>query len=226
MQTNEEGESQSKEVSVEQLQAKINQLEKEKQNVVGELKDVRKSRQELQEQIDALNTKKEEVSEKEQPLEKKEGALDIDALVEEKLQKAFSARRQQEAKENKERALEKFYKKHREFHSDNDTDGAMREKLEKSLNEFRLDEIVSEADFSKRIIAAAQLIGVTERKEEETSNPYSATKKSAVSPSGKSVTLPKHVKDWAESRGKTLEEATRLYQKYPEKFGNPGVDMV
>jgi chromosome segregation ATPase len=224
MKITKEGESQEPELNIEELQEKIDKLEKEKNNVVGELIEVRKSRKELQDEIDRLAKEKDE---KEKPSIKEEDKqTDISAIVAEQVNKLLSAKQQEEAKANKEKALERFYKKHREFHPDNDSDGAMREKLEKSLGEFRLEGIISESDFSNRVRAAAQLIGVVEKEDESTTNPYSSTRKTSVSPSGETVTLPPHVAKWAKESGRTPERAKQLYEKYPHLVGKEEVDFV
>jgi hypothetical protein len=174
------GTPESTEVNVDELNQKIAQLEQDKENLVGEVKSIRKEKQDLKAQLDEVPATTEA-----KPVTDTTNldAASIAQVVEDTLAKRDASR----AKSNQVAALEEFVADHKEFDEGNDPTGLKRDALEKAVARFNTNGLTEKKDFMAVIKDAHRLLGGTDTSNDDSSgqviNPYSSTPKTTTTPS-------------------------------------------
>ena len=129
-------------------QKRIKELVKDKEGLIGQVKDQREKRQTAEEKLEkALEPK---------PGDGGEAPSDAENVV----RKVLSDERLKESKLNRETALETFLEKNKFYHKDNDPTGLRREKLKSTLNRLNTSESHSVANHIRDLEDAAKLISV------------------------------------------------------------------
>lgn len=210
--------SEENEQSVEALTKKIADLEAEKANLVGELKDDRQKRQQKDDEIATLQQALEEATKKNLNAA---DPNDVTKVVADMLAERDASM----AKSNKIAAIEKFVADHKEFHPDTDTTGKRREALVEALKRFNTDGLKTVDEFYAVIRDAHRLLvpdtGTQPSGEEEQPNPYSSTPSPSITPKvaeDKEVT-PEEKKLY-EKNGWTKERYIELRAKNPTYMAN------
>ena len=156
---------------------KYAKLEESLNNVVDELKELRKKNKEL---ADAAAPQK--------PIEEpKETIKDTIVSV---FKEIREKEKESEAEKNKELAFEKFITENKDFHPDNDTTGLKRKALQEKLSRFNTSGITSLGDFYSVIGEASILLQGNDthaNTSKEINNPYTSTGFPKVAPSGLKV---------------------------------------
>jgi hypothetical protein len=165
---------------IEELQNKIAQLTKEKDNVVNEIKEDRQKRQALEEQLSlAQKALTEMVPKPAAPAE------DIKTVVKQMLDAQLGEERASVAKGNKTAAIERFVSEHPAFKPENDTTGKLREALETKLSYFNTSNMTTLEQFYTVVRDAASLLGVNTtptNPSEPVYSPYASTPTSVIPP--------------------------------------------
>lgn len=204
----------------DELTKKIADLEAEKANIVGELKDDREKRRQLTEEKELLQKSLEDATKVNVATQAPDDIANvIKAAVEEKL----SERDASSAQSNKVAAVEKFVAENKQFHPENDVTGKLREALEAKLNAFNTNGLRTVDEFYSVIRDAASLLGVNTAPQtsSEVPNPYSATSRSSVTPLvADDKDLTPGEKRLIEKNGWTKERYVALKEKNPSYMQN------
>ena len=153
---NPKGDENPTEGNVEELNAKIAELEGEKQNLVGEITDDRKKRQEISEELELTKTALEEATRK--PAEENPNG-NVEDVVKQAVEKTLAERDASTAKSNKIAAVERFVAEDKRFHESNDPTGKIKEALEEKLKMFNTESLKTEDQFYSVVKDAARLLG-------------------------------------------------------------------
>jgi len=133
-------------------------------NVVEELKDLRKSNSTKNEEIEALKKK----------VETGGGSDDESA----KLEKLLEDRDKKERTKNFDQAIEEFKNANSVFNPSNDTGGLKFKAFEKELSKFNLSNLSSKEEFSSRLKEVHSFMNRGVKKEDDTVTVYAETRKS------------------------------------------------
>lgn len=199
--------------SVDELKAKIAQLEADKVSIVGELTDTRPKLREKDEAIKLLSEQLVAAAKKNEdnPEEAK-----IAAIVAKTLQQRDGER----AAGNRKAAFEKFVNEHKEYHPDNDTGGIKRAALEKELGDISSWNTVVETEDLVAVIRKADgyLRGGGTSRQTQVDNPYSSSSPSFTAPTGTPTSkLTPLEKELVERNGWTEDKFLKM------KELNPGI---
>lgn len=205
---------------IEELTNQIANLTKERDNVVGELKEDREKRQEMQTQIEELQ---EALTSATQANNQKPEDKDTATLIEQLLEQKLGERDASVAKGNKQAAIERFVNENKEFHDENDTTGKRKEALVNAIARFNTSNLKTVDEFYSVVKDAARLLGSntepsnpSESKPEVPSGPGASSQPKVVDVSGLSDGEAKLI----EKNGWTKEKYLSLKQKNPAYMAN------
>lgn len=200
------------EKSVDELKAELAKLESDKQSLVGETQELRKSRQEKEDEIATLKAALVAAAEKNQanPEEQK---------IAEVVQKILGNEIQKSAERNREAAFTKFVAENNEYHPDNDPGGLKLLALKREFASFNTSGLVETDDFVKVIGKANALLRGTDtsRQTPMDTNPYSSTTSSPAAPPVRAESKVSDAeKKLIEQNGWTEDEFLKLKAKMPD----------
>lgn len=200
------------EKTADELKAEIAKLESDKQGLVGETQDLRKSRQEKDEEIATLKAALVAAAEKNQANPEEQKIAEVVARV-------LSKEKEQSAVTNREAAFTKFVAENKEYHPDNDPGGLKLSALKKEFEGFNTTGLVATEDFVAVIGKANALLRGTDtsRQTPTDTNPYSSTTSTPAAPVVKteSKLSPEEQKLVADN-GWTEDQFLKLKAKMPD----------
>lgn len=197
--------------TVEELQSEIVKLETDKQSLIGETQEIRKSRQEATEQVETLKELLKAATEK-------NNANPEDQKIEEVVRKALAQRDQQSATSNRKTAFDKFVSENKDYHPDNDAGGLKMAALEREFAGFNTSALVAEEDFVKVIGKAHALLrGTDTQRQIDPAQPESSLSNNPAQPH---ITQDKDLSDTEakliQRNGWTKERFLALKAKMPD----------
>lgn len=191
----------------------IETLLKNQENLVEEIKQVRKERAEARAEAELLKKKLEE----ETPSGNSEDKETVESIVKKVLEQKESTK----VLANKQKAFDAFVASHKEFLKGNDPAGLKRQALERKFNLFNTSKLTEVQEFMEVIKDSASLLGIVDtdsKTHKETDyNPYSSTPEGSPSPSiTDSISLTEKERKVVKEKGWTEEEYLKKKQAHPE----------
>lgn len=179
----------------------LQKAEADKTATVGELKDLRAKKQELEKSLE--ESKKPQTTEPEAQ------------TTEEQFEAFLQKKQQEEAKANREKAIEEFRASNHEFSEAADPGGIKFAAFERELKKFNLSDLSSTDDFKSRFREVHDFMNRGE-KPDETVNTYKGTQKApAEPPSGNEKALDAVEKKLIDNMGWSVDRYLALKEKMP-----------
>lgn len=187
---------------IEAQKAALAQAEQDKTATVGELKDLRIKKQELEAQLQSAQTKAEDI----QP-------TDTEAAVNAVLQR----QRQEEAKQNRAKAIEAFRQSTPEFSPASDEAGIKFSAFEREAAKFNFDGLHSVEEFKDRLKEVHEFMNRGQSTRDDRMNVHRGTTENIDSdPPTQEGVLDAREKRLLEMTGWTKERYLRLKEKQPD----------